>query len=531
MELWTPSSSISQPIRAVEYLRMSTEAQQYSILHQQSTIRHYAAAHGMEVIRTYADEGRSGLTLHRREALVRLLNDVQAGNADFDVILVYDVSRWGRFQDVDESAHYEFLCRMRNVRVHYCAEPFANQSGPLVDILKAIKRTMAAEYSRELAIKIAFAHRQGALAGHYQGGPAVYGLRRMLVGQDGRHIQILERGSHKGIKDYRTTLVPGPSHEVATIRWIFHMYTEERLNGRVIAERLTADGVEYVDNRPWTPTLVRTVLRNERYLGVLVYNRSSSDLINGGRTNRRTRNHPSQWIRTPAGFAALITNETFERAKHFRSMYGKSYLDDQALLDHLKDLWAKHGKLNTTVIDQASGMPTAPVYVRHFGSLRRAYGLIGYVSEKDWCGYPDGLFRLTLAKQIIGTVIQEAADRGATTRWNGQKRQVTINGNYTVAAVVARNTKRYRWHQWRIFTRRENIADITIIARLDIANAVPMDFLCVPAAVAGLLMNKTFRDDPARFDSYKVGTLEDATRTVVACALQCAAEPSGAPAC
>lgn len=71
-------------------------------------IRQYAERHGLEIVRTYADEGRSGLRIEGRDGRQRLLADVESGAADFSTILVYDVSRWGRFQDADESAHYEY---------------------------------------------------------------------------------------------------------------------------------------------------------------------------------------------------------------------------------------------------------------------------------------------------------------------------------------------------------------------------------------------------------------------------------------
>ncbi len=70
------------------------------------------------------------------------------------MILVYDVNRWGRFQDTDESAYYEFLCRRANLRVEYCAEPFNNDGGALAAIVKNIKRVMAAEYSREQSVRV-----------------------------------------------------------------------------------------------------------------------------------------------------------------------------------------------------------------------------------------------------------------------------------------------------------------------------------------------------------------------------------------
>jgi DNA invertase Pin-like site-specific DNA recombinase len=139
---------IVKPIRAVEYIRMSTDLQRYSVLNQQQRIAEYALLHGITVIRTYKDEGKSGLKINRREALQSLLDVVSTGRADFELILVFDISRWGRFQDSDESAYYEFICRAAGVKVIYCAERFENDGTPISNIMKGLKRVMAAEYSR-----------------------------------------------------------------------------------------------------------------------------------------------------------------------------------------------------------------------------------------------------------------------------------------------------------------------------------------------------------------------------------------------
>ena len=93
-------------LAAAEYVRMSTDHQQYSTQNQADKIREYAEQHGIEIVRTYADEGRSGLNIDGRDALQRLIGDVQSGDTNFQIILVYDVSRWGRFQDPDEAAYY-----------------------------------------------------------------------------------------------------------------------------------------------------------------------------------------------------------------------------------------------------------------------------------------------------------------------------------------------------------------------------------------------------------------------------------------
>jgi DNA invertase Pin-like site-specific DNA recombinase len=84
---------------------MSTEHQQYSIANQTAAIQEYADAHSIEIVRSYVDSGRSGLALEGRPGLQNLISTVASGAADFTLLLVYDVSRWGRFQDVDESAY------------------------------------------------------------------------------------------------------------------------------------------------------------------------------------------------------------------------------------------------------------------------------------------------------------------------------------------------------------------------------------------------------------------------------------------
>ncbi|CUW48821.1 recombinase family protein [Novacetimonas hansenii] len=109
-------------VRAAEYVRMSTDLQKYSTENQSEAIRQYAKARGIKIVRTYADAGKSGLKIEGRNALRQLIEDVQAGNTDFTLVLVYDVSRWGRFQDADESAYYEYICRRAGIAIEYCAE-------------------------------------------------------------------------------------------------------------------------------------------------------------------------------------------------------------------------------------------------------------------------------------------------------------------------------------------------------------------------------------------------------------------------
>ena len=173
-------------MRAAQYVRMSTEHQQFSIENQMAVIAEYANSHDFEIVCTYSDEARSGIDLAHRPGLKQLLDDVTNGKADYRAVLVYDVSRWGRFQDADESACYEFLCRRAGVNVIYCAEPFANDIGIMASLLKTLKRTMAAEYLRELSAKVFAGQCRLVRKGFKAGGVAGYGLRRLLLTPDGK---------------------------------------------------------------------------------------------------------------------------------------------------------------------------------------------------------------------------------------------------------------------------------------------------------------------------------------------------------
>ena len=173
----------STPVRAAQYVRMSTEHQKYSTENQSDAIQEYAEKHEMVIVRTYADDGKSGLRIEGRKSLMKLLEDVQSGNTDFSIILVYDISRWGRFQDADESAYYEYICKRAGIVVQYCAEQFKNDGSPVSTIVKGVKRAMAGEYSRELSVKVFKGQCKLIELGFRQGGPAGFGLNRKLIVQ------------------------------------------------------------------------------------------------------------------------------------------------------------------------------------------------------------------------------------------------------------------------------------------------------------------------------------------------------------
>src|SRR4051794_8450471 len=208
---------------------MSTEHQKYSTENQRDVIRDYATNRGFDIVQTYADDGKSGLRIEGRDSLKKLIADVENGKADFQAILVYDVSRWGRFQDADESAYYEYICRRAGIQVAYCAEQFENDGSPVSTIVKGVKRAMAGEYSRELSTKVFAGQCRLIELGFRQGGLAGFGLRRVLVDQSGEMKAVLAHGQQKSLQTDRVILRPGPEAEVQVVRQIYRWFIEDGL--------------------------------------------------------------------------------------------------------------------------------------------------------------------------------------------------------------------------------------------------------------------------------------------------------------
>ena len=354
------------------YVRMSTEHQQYSTSNQMEAIREYAKRRGLVIVKEYSDEGKSGLNLQGRDSLAQMLRDVQEKRAEFACILVYDVSRWGRFQDADESAYYEYVCRQAGVAVHYCAEQFENDGSPVSTIVKSVKRAMAGEYSRELSSKVFQGACRLVQLGYRQGGAAGFGLRRVLLDQSGAKKGELKMGEQKSIQTDRVVLVPGPDDEVTTVRWIYQAFVNEGKLESEIALVLNVKGIKTDYGRAWNRGTVHQVLTNEKYIGNNVYHRTSCKL-----KKKHVNNPPSEWVRANGAFAGIIELELFLKAQEIILARSRKYTNEE-MLEHLRAVVLKHGRISGILIDATEDLPSSTAFSHRFGTLVNAYKLIGY---------------------------------------------------------------------------------------------------------------------------------------------------------
>jgi hypothetical protein len=135
--------TILPPIRVAAYVRTARQ-QPHLARNQMDAIREYARRHGMQIVKKYSDEGKSGVNIQARKSLAQMIREVQNGQINFSAILLHDVSRWGRFQDADESAYYEYICRRAGVSVHYCDEHSEGEVIVVSTIVKRLKKSIRA---------------------------------------------------------------------------------------------------------------------------------------------------------------------------------------------------------------------------------------------------------------------------------------------------------------------------------------------------------------------------------------------------
>jgi DNA invertase Pin-like site-specific DNA recombinase len=454
-------------VPAAQYLRMSTEHQQYSIDNQRLAIQTYADKSGFSIVQTYTDGARSGVLLKRREGLRQLLQDAMNGNSQYKAILVYDISRWGRFQDADEAAHYEFLCKSSGVPVHYCAEIFVNDGALPNMLMKALKRSMAGEYSRELGVKVLAGLRRLALLGFKQGGSPGYGLRRMLISPDGVPKVQLAHGERKSIATDRVTLVPGPAVEVECVREVYRLFIEEKRTVFAIARELNRRSIKYVGTAKWDNTAVHTILSHPKYNGCNVFGRTSKRL--GSPSVRTPR---TEWVFAHKAFSPIVDDTTFQTAQ--RLLLGRTVnRSNEELLSALRALLERHGQLSRRLIKDAAETPSPSVYRGRFGSVRRAYELVGYGGPGGMCSLDLRSRTQALREQVINKIRAifptevSIVTRGG--RWRTRLR--SKSGGLMITVLVSRSIgAKGRCLRWQVNPIARERRHVTLIVLLNLNN-------------------------------------------------------------
>jgi hypothetical protein len=382
----------------------------------------------------------------------------------------------------------------------YCAEQFENDGSPVSTIIKGVKRAMAGEYSRELSAKVFKGQCKLIELGYRQGGPAGFGLRRMLLDQAGEQKGILRRGEHKSLQTDRVVLVEGPEEEISVVRDIYDRFVQEGLTERQIADWLNDQDVPTDSSSPWTRGRVHSILTNEKYIGNNVWNRVSFKL-----KQQRVVNSEGDWVRADNVFPAIVDPEKFYTAKGIIQERGRRFSREE-MIQRLEQLCRARGYLSGALIDDADGLPSSTAYRTRFGGLVEAYRLAGYVPDRSF-EYVEVNRRLRRTHpNLLGDLIQDLESTGAAVEHDDASDLLSINGTYTAAMLLSRCSQTPAGSlKWLV--RDRSTADIVIVVRMDPANEQPSDYYLIPRLGVHLDQLQLRQFNGARIDTYRFDTL------------------------
>lgn len=466
----------NQKVKVAQYLRMSTDHQQYSIFNQSEFIKDYAEKHNMEIAYTYDDAGKSGINLSGRPALKQLLFDVMESKISIKAILFYDVSRFGRFQEIDEAGYYSHLFKIHGVELIFCAEPIPTKEFPLESsVILNIKRTSAAYHSKNLSEKVFIGQVNLVKRGFHQGGMAGYGLRRMLIDQNGNAKQILDFGTRKSLQTDRVILIPGPKKEIIIVNEIYNMFINDGVPEFIIAEYLNDKGIKAENGMKWTKGKIHEILTNEKYIGNNVYNRTSSKL-----KSKLITNPKEEWVRCDKAFKGIISRRKFQLAQDI--ILAKSlYLTNDQLLEHLKRKLSLNGRLSGFIIDEDELGPSSTVYKSRFGGLLRAYSLIGYTPDHDYSYIKINEKLKEKFKFIINEFLEEIEKINNSVDKETHHPLIYINNNISLSLVLSKcKVMASGKLRWKVRLEKDQQPDITIVIRMNSSNSDVVDYYILP---------------------------------------------------
>ena len=463
-------------VRVAQYLRMSTDHQQYSLHNQSEYIKDYAEKNNMEIAYTYDDAGKSGVSIIGRHSLQQLLSDVEQKKIDIQAVLFYDVSRFGRFQNSDEAAYYSFLFERNGVDLIYCSEPIPTKDFPLESsVILNIKRSSAAYHSRNLSEKVFIGQANLIKLGYHQGGMAGYGLRRLLVDENGIAKEILGFRKRKSIQTDRVILIPGPKNEIKIVNSIYDLFIDDNMPEFIIAERLNEQNIPAENGTLWTRAKIHQILTNEKYIGNNIYNKTSSKL-----KSRLVKNPKNEWVRCDKAYKPIISKKKYNKAQEIIQLRSV-HLTNEELLEKLKQKLESNGKLSGFIIDEDDTGPSSSVYRTRFGGLLRAYTLIGYKPEHDYSYLKINEALRSFYSEIIEDFKGEILKSNCHIDEYKYAPMLYINDEFLISVLVTKciHMKSGKL-RWKVRFDNSQKADITIVIRMDSQNISPLDFYIIP---------------------------------------------------
>ena len=499
---YTPDEIKNLRLKGAMYIRMSTELQVESPENQERAIRAYAAQYGIEIVREYADLGVSGINTEKREQFQALIADVEQGHNNYNIVLYLDESRWGRFVDSREADYHRMRLERKNVLCQSCEKPLTLSSNIADRIMTLLRDESASDYCRQLSQKVWAGQCNLVSKGFRQGGVAGFGLRRILLDEGGSPKQELAMGQRKSLLTERVVLMPGPEEARKIVLWIYDQFIAGTSETE-IATQLNADGVKNHFGRPWSRGTVCEVLTNEKYIGNNLFNRTS-----GKMKSRAKPNPESDWVRKERAFEPVVDTQRFYTVQGIYRERNKKFSDEE-LLQGLRDLYVRHGRLSALIIDESDFLPPCSLFRTRFGGLLRAYRMVGYTPERNYQYVAINQRLRTLHAEIVADVVGGIENLcGRRIPMDPESCLLELNYNILISIVISRCfTTPSGTRSWKIRFDSGLHPDITVAVRMDTRNEAIKDYYILPALEFSHEHLKLLEDNVGFLDSFRTDSL------------------------
>ncbi len=316
---------------SVGYIRCSTDMQEDSPEQQIKEIERWASANGYEVVRWYIDRGKSGTTFSKRPKFVELVRNIEH-SPDFEYVLVYDESRWGRPNNPRENTYWKVHFERFGVKVIIINSQSKRENDIGSFVVEVVESAEASEYSKKLARSTLRGTFSNAEKGFFNGGTAPYGYVRVAVDKvTGVTKRTLEPGQRANRADEKVKLAPGDPLEVEAVKRIFRLRVD-RFGYRAIANQLNLEEIPCPQrgrwknlNQRWSMNTIKCILENPAYIGSLTYNRfpmtkkriGETDIL--GKQKLKRKASMGEMVIVQNAHEAIISKEVWEKVNAMRS--------------------------------------------------------------------------------------------------------------------------------------------------------------------------------------------------------------------
>ena len=255
-------------------------------------------------------------------------------------------------------------------------------------------------------------------------------------------------------------------------------------------------------NRPWTRSAIHQILINEKYIGNNVWNRISFKL-----KRKRVCNEPDMLVRADNAFPPIVERASFEAARSIIVERSHIYTDEE-MLDGLRQVLERRGFLSGIVINEAENVPSSAAYQYRFGSLLRAYQLIGFTPDRDYAYIEENRALRAMYPNIVAQTVSGIEEAGGTVHQDPLTDLLTINGEFTASLVIVRckptDAGSARWH---IRLDAGLLPDITVAVRMDRSNATPVDYYLFPSIDINCPRLRMGEQNGVALDAYRFESL------------------------